>query len=163
MGKLISRFGSEKVILNELGEPMFRRCITADGKTTQDFPVTERGFTKTLDVNVILRREYFSERDYTHKVAYLVQKYHCKMPKDRDLRLCYFKYDPKIMQIVCIRNFDNGTAWSIEVMNPENQKLYGIKAVGKPKRITPQKAKVLLREKEALGLFNDNGENRVFA
>ena len=161
MGNKISRFGSEKVILNEVGDPMFRRCVTADGKTTQDFPVTERGFTKTLDVNVILRREYFSERDFTHKTAYLVQKYHCKMPNDRALKYCYFLYIPKKMQIVCIRNFDNGTAWSIEVMNPENQKEYGIKAVGKPKKISAQMAKVMLREGEALGIFNDSGENLV--
>jgi hypothetical protein len=161
MSRAINKFGSEKVILSENGEPMFRRVMDRDGKVTQDFTVESKGFVKTLDVAVILKRTYFSEVDYQQHTAFFTQKYKLKMPKDRYLEFVYFKYDPKAMESVCVRNFDTGVTFSINVMSPENQKEYGIKPVGKPVKISANKASVMLREKEVLGLFSDKGENIV--
>jgi len=69
MSPKISRYGAEKVIMSEEGKPMFRRCITHDGKGTQDIPVTERGFVKDLEVSILIRKRYFSEVDYENHTA----------------------------------------------------------------------------------------------
>ena len=161
MSRSINKFGSEKVILNENGDPMFRRVMDRDGKVTQDFPVESKGYTKEMEVSVILKRSYWSEIDFQEHVAYFVQKYRLKMPSDRYLQYCYFFYKPKAMESVCLRNFDTGVTFSINPMNEQNAKEYGIKPVGKPVKISAEKATVMLREKEVLGLFNDSGHNIV--
>jgi hypothetical protein len=161
MTRKISHYGAEKVVLNELGEPMFRRCITHDGKGTKDVPISERGFVKQLDVQVLLKRSFFSEADYEQHTAFFVQKYRCKMPKDRDLEFVYFKYNPKTMGTVCIRNFDKRYAFNIAIHSKDDQKKYGIKKIGKAKKVSLEKAKAMLQNHEVLGLFNDRGENKV--
>jgi len=161
MSRSISRYGAETVIMNELGEPCFRRCITADGKVTKDIPVSERGFVKELEVSVILKRSYVSEADFKEHIGFFVQKYKLKMPSDRYLQFAFFKYEPKSMGCICIRNFDTNVTFSIEVMNEDNQKEFGIRKVGKVVKISAEKAQAMLRDKEVLGLFNDNGENIV--
>ena len=119
------------------------------------------GFTKTLDVAVLLKRTYFSEVDYQKHSAYFKVVFRCKMPKDRYLEYAYFKYDKKSMGSVAIRNFDSGLTFTIDIMSKDNQKEFGIKPIGKPVKISAEKANVMLREKEVLGLFNDLGHNIV--
>jgi hypothetical protein len=157
----ISKFGSETVILSESGEPMLRRIMDDDGKVTKDIPVTEKGYVKEMEVSVILKRSYWSDADFTEHIGYFVQKYQLKMPSDRNLRFCYFFYQPKAMENVCVRNFDMGYTFTINVLNEENQQQYGIKKFGKVQKITPEKAMVMLRERQVLGLFNDDGSNIV--
>jgi hypothetical protein len=61
MGKKISKFGAEKIIFDEKGLPLFRRCENADCSLTKDYTPEEKGFVKQLDVSVVQRKEYFSE------------------------------------------------------------------------------------------------------
>ena len=150
MSPKISRYGAEKVIMSEEGKPMFRRCITHDGKGTQDIPVTERGFVKDLEVSILIRKRYFSEVDYENHTAYFVQKYKLSMPKDRELEFVYFKYDPKSMGNVCVRDFRAemnaqvgtgylGTTW-VDITSENDAYLYGIKKVGRPVKVSAEKA-----------------------
>jgi hypothetical protein len=171
LSRSISRYGFEKVITNEEGKPMFRRCITHDGKGTRDIPVEEKGFVKELEVKVIIRKRYFSEVDYEAHTAYFVQKYKLSMPTDRALEFVYFKYDAKSMGNVCVRDFRNemnsqvgtgylGTTW-IDLFSPNDSYMYGIKKVGRAVKVSEQKAKVMLREHEVIGLYSKSGENIV--
>jgi hypothetical protein len=157
MGKISSKKGAEKVVLNELGEPMFRRIMDDYGNETQDFTIESKGFVKELEVSLIVKREYFSERSFTDKVAYFLTTYKLKMPKDRYLEFVYFYYE-KGFSNVCIRNFDTSLTTSINIMNPQNQKEFGIKAISK-KRITVEKAQSLMRDGLVLPqISNYNGE-----
>ena len=157
MGKLSSKKGFESVNLNDLGVPMFRRVVDDYGKETIDVPVTEKGFVKELTVQLIVKREYFSERLFENKLAIFLCTYKLKMPKDRYLEFVYFYYE-KGFSNVCIRNFDTGLTTSINIMNPKNQKEYGIKPISK-KRITIEKAKALMQDKLVLPqIYNDAGE-----
>ena len=157
----ISKFGAETVILSESGEPMFRRIMDDDGKVTKDIPVTEKGYVKELTVSVILKRSYWSDADFTEHIGFFVQKYQLKMPNDRNLKFCFFYFEPKAMETVCIRNFDTNVTFSINPMNEDNAKEFGITKVGSVEKITPEKAMVMLRERQVLGLFNDDGSNIV--
>jgi hypothetical protein len=153
----VSKKGYETVILSENGEPMFRRIMDNDGKETQDFSVESEGFVKELEVSLIIKREYFSERSFTDKVAYFLTTYKLKMPKDRYLEFVYFYYE-KGFSNVCIRNFDTSLTTSINIMNPDNQKEFGIRQIGK-KRISIEKANALIRDKAVLPyIYGDNGE-----
>lgn len=156
MAKLCSKKGAETVIF-ENRVPMFRRVMDDFGHETQDFSVESQGYTKELEVSLITKREYFSERTFTDKVAYFLTTYKLKMPKDRYLEFVYFYYE-KGFSNVCIRNFDTGLSTSINIMNDKNQKEFGIKAISK-KRITIEKAQSLMRDKLVLPqVYNDNGE-----
>jgi hypothetical protein len=156
MGK-ISKKGYETVILSEEGLPMFRRIMSDDGSITQDFTVESEGFTKELTVQLIQKREYFSERSFENKTAIFLVTYKLKMPKDRALQYVYFYYEHGFSN-VCIRNFDTGLTTSINIMNPDNQKEYGIRQIGK-KRISITKANALIRDKLVLpDIYGDSGE-----
>jgi hypothetical protein len=156
----ISKLGAEKIIFDEQGLPMFRRCENRDCSTTKDYTPEEKGYVKQLDVSVIQRKEYFSERTFEEKVAYFLITFRCNMPHDRNLKLCYFYYDPKKMSNVCVRNFAPNSAitTSINVLNTESQAYYNIKQVSK-KRISEGKARMLVTNREVLPCeFNDSGE-----
>ena len=157
MVKISSKKGYEKVVLNELGNPCFRRVVDDYGKQTIDVPVTEKGYVKELTVQLIQKREYFSERTFENKVAIFLCTYQLKMPHDRALQYVYFYYEHGFSN-VCIRDFDLGTATSINVMNPDNQKYYGIKQISK-KRISIEKVNALIRDKAVLpDIYGYNGE-----
>jgi hypothetical protein len=155
--EISSKKGYEKVILDSEGNPCFRRVVDDYGKQTIDVPVTEKGFVKELEVQLIQKREYFSERTFENKVAIFLLTYKLKMPKDRALQYVYFYYEHGFSN-VCIRNFDTGLTTSINIMNENNQKEYGIRQISR-KRISITKANSLIRDKAVLpDIYGDNGE-----
>ena len=93
------------------------------------------------------------------------------MPKDRELEFVYFKYEPKSMGNVCVRDFRAemnaqvgtgylGTTW-VDITSENDAYLYGIRKVGRPIKVSAEKAHAMLREKAVLGLYNKSGENIV--
>jgi hypothetical protein len=127
---------------------------------TEDFTPEQCGYVKKLEVSLIQRKEYFSERTFENKVAFFVITLRCSMPRDRDLKLCYFYFDPKRMGHVAIRDFDLAqySTQTINVVSPKIQKKYGIKVVSK-KRVSAHKANAMIRNKECLpDVINELGE-----
>jgi len=93
-----------------------------------------------------------------------LQKLRLTMPRGEDYRYWFLAYREKKMWSVCLSIVDidslNRTTQTLDFNSPFGKRI--LRKVGKPKELSYEQARVLLRTHAVLGCFNDDlGETRV--
>jgi hypothetical protein len=173
--KMPNLIGAEKLQFDELGNPYYLKTISKDGKTEKILPqdATPK-MLKELTVNIILRRNFYSPIGEP-KVWFGVQQIQITVPDERSYRYHYLVYDKKSMGNICMKIVNpfyrdsfgnyNSYAWdftlNLKQLERESYEFSWIKRIGKPQTITQGKAIVMLRDREAIVLLNDSGEEQT--
>jgi hypothetical protein len=151
----------QKLMFDKNGIPYFR-C----GET--DKSLEECGFSKSVTVKAIIRREMYSEKDFLKKVGYFVTELIFEIPSDeRKYKYSWFYYHPEQgMTNICVRNF---SPYMTDSFGNYLQITYGInlhdptflKAKSKPVRIKESEVRQLLQNHEVIGIFSESGSEGV--
>jgi hypothetical protein len=144
------------IMYDKNGVPFFRERKYPKDETFVDLSLEQCGYTKSLSVKVIIKREGFSEKSFTRKIGYFVTELTYQIPNDlREFRMCWFYYDKRHMDSICIKSFatKEGYAYSI---NPLDRDF--LKSKSKPIRVTENEVRAMIQNREVLGIFSEGSE-----
>ncbi len=161
-----SRVTSQKLEVDVNGD-LYVSEVIKDGNP----PMTKRvelseldiPLLKTVECNVIIRRDFYTPTGEP-QIFLGLQKLRLTMPKGEDYRYWFLCYREKKMSTVCLSIVDiNSMNRSTQTLDFNSQ--FGkriTRKVGQPKQLTESEARVLIRNKSIIGVFNDNlSETRV--
>lgn len=150
---------TKKVLFDKDGQPFFRVSLRKGlhDKSFIDETLEANGYVKSFSVKVIIKREGFSERSFTRKVAYFVTELTYQIPNDlREFRQSWFYYHPeKGMESICVKSFSSKEGYCFSI-NPFDKDF--LKAKTKPLRITLSEANSMIQNRQALGVFSEGAE-----
>lgn len=152
--------GAQKLRIDAEGNPYMEEICDLKKNTKRvELDQLNPPLVKQLEAFVIIKRSFY---DPTGKpqVWLGLQKLRFKIPNSYDYRLYYLVYKPKAMQSVCLTiiNEDslNRTTSALSMQRKKGMLEWQIiRPVGKPKELTANEAKVMLENKEVLGVFTD--------
>jgi hypothetical protein len=118
---------------------------------------------KVVECNVIIRRDFYDPFG-SPKIFLGLQRLQLKIPVGEDFRYWFLCYREKKMSTICLSIVDidtlNRTTQTLDFNSKFGERI--TRKIGKPKVLTEQEARVLIRTKAVLGVFNDNlSETRV--
>lgn len=150
MARLI---GSQILKFNASGLPYFEELISKDGKTANR-TLEECGYVKSLSgVKIVIKREGFSEKSFTKKVAFFLTELTYEIPQDlREFRNCYFYYEPKTMTNICVKSFASKEGYCFDI-NPMDRDF--LKSRSKLVRVTENEVLAMLQNRQILGVFSE--------
>lgn len=162
--RLPNHIGAQTLKLDEKGDLYFEEIISTDipPKTKRVEPFErDPPLVKELDAEVIIKREYFSP-DGRALTYFGLQKLRLSIPRGEDYRYFYLCYKPSVMETVNLVIVDPDamvlTSRTLALRAREERALENriTKKVGKPKKLTEEQVRYLLREKKTLGVMSDD-------
>jgi hypothetical protein len=162
--KLPDKRGAQTMKLDEKGDLYFEEIISNDmpPKVKRVEPCErDPPLVKELEASVIIKRSYYSPTGEP-RTFFGLQKLHMKIPQGEDYRYFYLCYKPSVMQTVNLVIVDPDrmmlTSRTLALRAREKRALENriTKKVGKPKKLTENQVRYLIREKKTLGVMNDD-------
>jgi hypothetical protein len=149
---------AKTVMFDKDGKPFFRVTLRKGLKDTTfvDETLEENGYTKSLKVKIIIRREMTSERSFLRKVGFFATELHYEIPSDmREHKMTYFYFEPKHMTNICVKNFATKEGYAFSI-NPLDRDF--LKSKTKLTRITENQVRAMIQNKEVLAIFSEGSE-----